>query len=146
MPENDHRSIEQVGIRYAAAVDERDYQALAACFTVDGVYAVSVGDQIGRLAIARFVQTAVDHLAGTQHLASNFLINQSGQTASMRSTFIATHIGAGEYANQLCIIGGVYKDNLVCLEGQWLFARREIQPVWVQGETAMLGVRTRAGS
>ena len=143
MDGNDYRCIEQLGIRYAAMIDERDFQAFAATFTVDGVYAVSAGEQRGREAIAAFAERAVGHLAGTQHLATNFLIELAGDNAKMRSTFIATHIGSGEFEGQHFIIGGVYKDNVKRVDGEWLFSRREIIPVWAKGEKEMLGVTTR---
>jgi len=141
MSEKDFRNIERLGVLYAASIDERDYEKFAACFAQEGIWAVSAGDQKGRKMIADYAKSAVDHLAGTHHLATNFLIDIGDDSATMRSTFIATHLGTEEFQGQQFIVGGVYQDNVVRMDGEWLFLRREIIPSWARGDVAMLRLK-----
>lgn len=141
MNKSDYRLIEELGTRYAAAIDERDYEAFARCFAADGIWAVSAGPQKGHEAIAAYAERAVGHLAGTHHVTTNFLIDMSEGTATMRSTFIATHLGSGDYQGQQYVVGGVYKDDVVNNGGRWEFSRREIVPAWATGDIEMLRLR-----
>lgn len=128
------RAIEQLGVRYAAAIDARDFAGLAACFVADGVWAGPSGERCGRAEIARFAASAVEHLDCTQHLATNFLVTIEADRARMQSQFVATHRRDGV----LFTIGGRYEDAILRVDGQWLFQRRDILPLWSSGDEGVM--------
>lgn len=116
------------------AIDGRDFAGLAACFTPDGIWAGPKGERKGRAEIADYVEMAVGHLTATQHIATNFRVETDGSSAAMHSSFIATHILHGDIYQ----IGGRYEDRIMRDGGIWLFARRDIVPLWASGNPGVM--------
>lgn len=137
MEDADYWAVEQLGVRYAAAIDEREYGKLANCFVSDGIYSGSFGERAGRPAIVAFIEKATSHLSATHHMATNFLVQLDGDTATMRSNFLAVHISAGLHAEEYTM-GGYYKDLMSRVDGQWLIARRNVVTVWTKGNREVL--------
>jgi 3-phenylpropionate/cinnamic acid dioxygenase small subunit len=137
----DLRDIEQLAFRYAAAADDRDFTAFCECFLTDGVWRISTGDVLGRAAIAVHCRSVLAPLAATQHINTNFQIELNGESATMRCNFIATHVEHAAQGGRLCTIGGQYRDLIARRGGIWLFAERQIRPVWLTGDRSMLNLR-----
>jgi uncharacterized protein (TIGR02246 family) len=145
----DRAQIEDLQARYLFALDFRDAEAYAATFAEDGVLDYGAGKIVGRKAIAEMVaalsanaerQRTADtsglRPAAGRHNISNIVVEIDGNRA--RGTAYWFHMGNAnsERAAQLNSFGH-YEDELVKIDGQWLFSLRKIYneqiPEWVAG-------------
>src|ERR1700749_2272774 len=86
------QQIVDVGLRYCAAIDTRDHRALRDCFTPDGVWSTALGDRVGGDAIEGSLLAMSGCLDATQHVTTNQIVTITGDSAIMRSDFIASHL------------------------------------------------------
>lgn len=118
--------------RYTWAGDRGQVDAVAACFTPEGVLDVGEdgGRWTGREAIREELAAVVDRVATSgaaptpvQHHVSSVLIDlHDPSTAAVRSCFcVFTDAGADHW--------GTYRDEVVLdpSEGTWCFARRTVR-------------------
>ncbi len=117
------RAIEQLMIRYVDRIDANDPHGAAACFAPDGV-GVYWGDYRGRAAIAERLTGILEGFTATSHHLTNVLPVITGDRATCQSYVYAFHRRAG--TNDTFHYWGRWVDELVKLDGQWLFARREV--------------------
>jgi 3-phenylpropionate/cinnamic acid dioxygenase small subunit len=137
----DRWDIEEVGVRYATALDTRDWALLATCFTED---ALGEYDGIGRLEGATaFVDTcrgALTPLAASHHLLGNFTCRPKGDEASAAWYFQAQHVRTGTPGGDDYIVAGTYRDRLVRTAAGWRIAERTLSVTWTSGNPEVLKV------
>jgi len=145
----DRAQIEDLQARYLFALDFRDAEAYAATFTEDGVLDYGAGKIVGRKAIGEMVtgirataerQRAEDKSglrpAAGRHNISNIVLEVNGDRAT--GTAYWFHMGNAnpERGAQLNSFGH-YEDELVKVNGEWLFSLRKIYneqvAEWVAG-------------
>jgi SnoaL-like domain len=145
----DRAQIEDLQARYLFALDFRDPDAYAATFAEDGVLDYGAGKIQGRAAIREMVarmrvnderQRAEDKSglrpAAGRHNISNIVLDIDGDRA--RGTAYWFHMGNAnpERSAQLNSFGH-YEDELVRVNGEWLFSLRKIYneqvAEWVAG-------------
>jgi ketosteroid isomerase-like protein len=134
----DRAKIEDLQARYLFALDFRDAEAYAATFTEDGVLDYGAGKLVGREAIRNMVagmrtnaerQGAADtsgpRPAAGRHNISNIVVTINGDRAT--GTAYWFHMGNAnpERRAQLNSFGH-YEDELVKVDGEWLFSLRKI--------------------
>jgi ketosteroid isomerase-like protein len=123
----DRAAIQDVVIRYANALDRRDYDEVASCFTSDA-RAVYAGVELapGADSIISFLkqlrQPLHERHAGT-HLAANLLITLAGDEASAESYVIAYAVPADPGA-PIKMRGVRYRDRLLRQADGWKIAER----------------------
>ncbi len=141
----DRALIEDLQARYLFALDFQDPQAYADTFTRDGVLDYGAGEIKGREAIAQMVagmkertkqQRAKD--AGLRppagrHSITNIVITVNGDKAT--SVAYWSHMGNANPERKSVVNSfGHYEDELVKVNGQWLFSKRkiynEVIPEW----------------
>jgi hypothetical protein len=132
------RAIEQLMIRYIDRIDANDPLGAAACFTEDGV-GVYWGEYRGRTAIADRLAGILDAFAHTSHHLSNVAPVISGDRATAQAYVYAFHRRSG--TNDFLHYWGRWVDELTKVDGQWLFARREV--VGIGSYTAADGEKDR---
>src|ERR1700712_1060018 len=86
------QAIEDLSIRYAVALDERDWWSLERCFRPFAVYEHPGGRLNGFPAILDRIRSALNPLSRTQHLLGNFLVEVDGDTAGAACHFQAQHL------------------------------------------------------
>ena len=133
------RAIEQLMIRYIDRIDANDPPGAAACFTEDGV-GVYWGEYRGRAAIADRLAGILDAFAHTSHHLSNVATVIDGHHATAQAYVYAFHRRTG--TNDFLHYWGRWVDALTKVDGQWLFARREV--VGIGSYTAGDGEKDRA--
>ena len=113
--------------RYVRFADGGRSEALAALFAVDGVLATDTDELRGRVAIAEYLEGVRGDLATSavgggrirHHVSSLRLVVDHREEANATSYFLAmTGSGLDHW--------GVYRDRLVRVEDQWLFAHRRV--------------------
>ena len=136
----DERAIVAVGLRYARALDTRDWDLLAGCFQPDARWGARDTTVEGRAAIRAKAAAALSDLDATQHVTTNFEVTLDDDRAAMRSYFVATHMRRGADGTEArFVVAGTYVDAFVLTSDGWQIARRTIHPMWSSGEQALLG-------
>ena len=143
----DHVRIEQLLMRYAAALNTRDADTYVSLFTPDATFELRraigeppfLGPFKGREALrkqwfpegARAVDASGRRPFGPmRHVTTNYEIDVRGETATVRAFFIEVvsngpNIPPGSKPPTIHAMGR-YEDELVKQDGQWLFARRVV--------------------
>jgi ketosteroid isomerase-like protein len=134
----DRAKIEDLQARYLFALDFRDAEAYAATFAEDGVLDYGAGKLVGREAIRNMVagmranaerqgaaDTSGQRPAAGRHNISNIVLTINGDRAT--GTAYWFHMGNAnpERRAQLNSFGH-YEDELVKVDGEWLFSLRKI--------------------
>jgi hypothetical protein len=112
--------IENLQARYLFALDFKDHDLYVTTFMQDGILDVGNGPVVGREAI----KAAVANMPGGRHHITNLVVRIDGDRATGRAGWMHT----GKNAEGRMTIGGFghYEDDLVKVNGEWLFARRRI--------------------
>jgi len=120
----DHEAITDVLIRYARAVDTRDWDLFRTCFTADVV--ADYGD-LGWWnnieTLKSFMIEAHMGMGPTQHRLTNFHIELDGKSANAVTYVHAVTVLASGPDDWFDTVG-TYEDHLVCQSGSWQIARR----------------------
>ena len=128
----DRIEIDDLLTRYATALDAKDWELFATCFTPDAWIDYSAAGGIkGRLAEVR--QGLAELMAGfprTQHLVTNKAVRLSGDTATCRSClFNPMGVRDGD-GMAVFLEGGYYRDALVRTADGWRIAERSEEPTY----------------
>jgi 3-phenylpropionate/cinnamic acid dioxygenase small subunit len=145
----DYMHIEQLLMRYAAALNTGDADAYVAMFTPDAVFELKrdvdeppfLGPLIGHEALreqwfagARLADDADPDLARRfgpmRHVTTNYEINVEGDAATVRAFFMevvsnGNNSPPGSRPPTIHAMGR-YEDELVRRDGQWLFSKRTV--------------------
>jgi hypothetical protein len=111
--------IEQLAARYIHAADRGDGETFASTFTEDG----RLGTVAGRATLAEFGSGVPQRRPGVRHWLSNLLIDGDGDNATMRS-YLRMTAKVGPDGSAVEVATGCYEDELVRVEGRWLFQVR----------------------
>jgi 3-phenylpropionate/cinnamic acid dioxygenase small subunit len=132
---SDQRAIAELLVRYAGALDRRDWALLESCFTADATvdYGRLGGRQQGYSEIERTVRRALNSLDATQHLVSNFDIQIYGDRATAACQLRAGHYLKGVPDGDVVTVVGSYHDQLVRTDLGWRISHRRLQPAWIEG-------------
>ncbi|MFQ5516674.1 MAG: nuclear transport factor 2 family protein [Acidimicrobiia bacterium] len=140
--EKDRREIEALLIRYATALDTRDWTLLESCFTPDATadYGQLVGRHEGYPAIERTVRQALASYTATQHLLSNFVIRVDGEEATSVCQLRASHYLPGVPGGEVAVVIGRYHDDLVKNASAWRIRQRRLEHAWREGNLEIFNV------
>jgi 3-phenylpropionate/cinnamic acid dioxygenase small subunit len=134
----DERSIIDVCVRYATAIDDRDWDRLRSCFLPDAVGVYHPERQLrGYPAIDDAIRTAVTPLTRTQHLVTNPEIDLDGDEAASRCYLHAQHVRAGVPGGEQFVIAGRYSDRFVRTAEGWRIRERRLDRWWTAGNPAV---------
>ncbi len=147
---DDRALIEDLQARYLFAFDFGDPEGYAGTFAPDGILDFGWGEITGREAIAKFIadgrkrteEARAKTPAGQRpsvgrHIISNIVIKIDGNKA--RGVAYWSHMTSGPDGRGGVDFFGHYEDELVKVNGEWLFARRRIYneavPEWASQYT-----------
>ncbi len=127
----DKIAIHELMARYAWALDTGDPEALAACFTPDGVVTEDVFEEPDVWSGREGIRKLGEHFRnspgfpGRQHPVSHVLLEGDGQRATGKAMAWVTEChGEPPYTLRFC---GYYTDSLEKRDGAWLFTARTIR-------------------
>ncbi|AFR50949.1 nuclear transport factor 2 family protein [Gordonia sp. KTR9] len=129
---SDERAIIEVGLRYARSLDTRDQEAFMSCFTPDAAFGLP--KLRTQTVLDQTLQFLGESFSATQHVTTQFQVEVSGDTASMHSYYIATHVWRQKLADPLFVMGGFYEDSLIRTSDGWRIRDRLLKNVWVTGD------------
>ena len=137
MTPHDIVEINQLAIRYAAAVDRCDVAAFQAVFHRDARLHsyhpdadAPFADLRGHEQLARIPDAMRGMYRHTTHMLANHLVDVDGDAASGEMLCTARHLR--EEAGEAVSINGIlrYVDRYVRHAGKWLIADRQIRFLW----------------
>ncbi len=121
---SDIDAISEVLVRYATAIDTRDWELFRTVFTEDA--ATDYGD-MGKwtdlAGIAAFMESALVGFGATNHMLSNFVIAVDGDRATARS-YVHVVLAAPEDPGTWIDSVGSYDDTLVRTTAGWRIRTR----------------------
>jgi SnoaL-like protein len=117
----DREELIDLTIRYATAIDTRQYPLLSTVFTADAdVDYGEVGHWTGSAEITEFMEAAHVGATHTMHRMSNQVIEIAGDKATLRTYVDALILFEGGGANPV----GYYDDRAVRTSNGWRIASR----------------------
>lgn len=122
MPD-EYSAIRQLCERYVDAINRRDPEAWIATWAPDGVWEYG-GDNPprGRAQLAQFWEQAMADIRAVVMLVNSGVVDSvEGDTATAR-WYHTEDVQIGDDARMAGVT--VYEDDLVRIDGQWLFAKR----------------------
>jgi ketosteroid isomerase-like protein len=135
----DERDITRLCYRYGAALDDRDWPRLRACFTEDAVTEYQgLGRFEGYEAIEKVCQAALLPLDRSHHLIGNVTVEVDGDAATAQCYLHAQHVKAGTPGSDLYVVAGRYTDRLVRTAEGWRFTHRLLETWWTDGNAAVV--------
>lgn len=118
------RAIYRQLVRFARAMDARDWEALNDITTEDITADLGAGDLAGRAALVANMRAFLDDCGPTQHLLGNVLIEVEGERASSRAYVSDMHLGTGEHSGLTFSTLGDYHDRWEYRQGEWRMCHR----------------------
>jgi hypothetical protein len=123
----DRFAIHELAARYAHAIDFREPEAWADCFTTDGSFQSTLQHRvIGREALMEFCRSTPPEMK-PRHWTNHWIMDGDGESAS------ATCYGMllDGAANGRTILTFRYRDRLLKVDGSWKFVERfaDIDPI-----------------
>jgi hypothetical protein len=129
----DEREIVGLAVRYASALDQKDWQLLHSVFAPDGVLmAGALGEVRGPNAIGAAIQGVLDGLT-TQHLNGNHCVVVKGDRARHICYLQAQHVRSGMPGCNWFTIAGTYEDDVIRKPEGWRIQRRTLTITWTNG-------------
>lgn len=136
----DRAEIIDLCVRYARALDSRDWALLSTCFDPHvSVQYGGLGPIEGFEAVEKVCRDALEPLAASQHLLGNFSVEVDGDDASCECYLQAQHVRPGLPGGDKYIVAGRYTDRLQRRPTGWRITQRKLDVVWTDGNSAVLG-------
>ena len=135
----DREAIVAICVRYATALDSRDWPLLRTCFQPDvvGEYE-GIGTLDGVDAIESVCRGALEPLDASQHLLGNHVVEVTGDDAVHSCQLHAQHVRAGAEGGDLYVVAGSYTDRLRRTPDGWRITHRRLAVTWTDGNPAVL--------
>ena len=129
----DRQAIRDLVTRYACAVDRRDFDTVASCFTPDAetdytYFAGPIGDVLEK------IRAGVSGFAMTMHVLGNHLAEVRGDTATSETYAVCYHRRTGVPDGAQLVVAMRYLDELVRTSTGWRIQRRRATVEWQQHE------------
>jgi hypothetical protein len=141
----DRAEISDVVLRYATAVDTRDWALYESIFTEELTVDFSSwsGDPEITMPVSEWVGAVRKTLSGfdaTQHLSSNHVITLSGETATCVSYMVARHHLIEDGERLMHSIGGYYTNRLIKRAGGWKITHCTLKVTWEMGDRRLFEI------
>ena len=126
MSAEDRIALQDVLLRYAAGVDDRDMEMYESCFHPDvEIHGFGAEAMSGAKNWVAHVKTALERFDATQHMLGPQLATIDGDTALTRNDVQAFHYMKGEEGKTLTL-WATYLTDMVRVDGQWKIKRHEL--------------------
>jgi len=119
-------------LRYARAVDDRDWATLQSCFSDRArIVGTLVEDDVAPYLVA--LRRSLDPFSATMHVMSNQYIeySDSPDTAHIETYAVAYHVASGSTdTTPTLTVGVVYRDTMVVENDAWKILHRQVVSKW----------------
>lgn len=135
----DAAAVVDVCVRYARALDRRDWELLATCFDDDAVVEYSGMEPItGVATVVAVCRQALEPLDVSQHLLGNHHVEIDGDRARSECYLHAQHVRTALAPADKFVVAGTYVDTLHRRDDGWRIGRRRLEIAWTDGNPAVL--------
>jgi 3-phenylpropionate/cinnamic acid dioxygenase small subunit len=136
----DRAAIADLTVRYARALDGRDWGLLRSCFSTDAVVEYEGQPPIHGLdALVDVCRGALVPLDASQHLLGNHAVEVDGDEATSECYLHAQHVKHGTPGGDTYVVAGTYVDRLRREQDGWKITHRRLSVTWTDGNSAVLG-------
>jgi uncharacterized protein (TIGR02246 family) len=126
----DRDEISRLLVKFARALDERDWDGYANLYAEDGVFQRPLCKHEGREGLAEFVRDDLGGFIGLHHITGNHDITVRGDSATVRSSLQAYHVRTDDLSD-FWAVGGWYDMELRRTESGWRITKAQPNPVWM---------------
>jgi 3-phenylpropionate/cinnamic acid dioxygenase small subunit len=130
---SDRIEIDDLLTRYASALDAKDWDLWASCFTADAFidYNAAGGIKGSLPEVRKWLSEVMAGFPMTQHLVTNKTVRVDGDTATCRS-YLFNPMGLPGDGGDLVLFfdGGYYRDKLRRTPAGWRIAERIEEPTY----------------
>jgi ketosteroid isomerase-like protein len=123
---DDVREIIDLTLRYAWALDTKQFDLLDDVFAPDATGMLRGRECVGRDAIKDRISSAIVRFDVTQHITTNHQVVVVGATATCRTQLQSQHV----LGDKNFIVGGYYEDELRKTADGWRITHRLMQQTW----------------
>jgi len=122
----DRIALQDVMLKYAAGVDERDFDLYASCF-MENVEVVDFGEAPinGRDEWVKYVKGALDNYGPTQHMLGPQLATVDGDNAHCRTDVQALHY-LKQPEGEILTLWATYETDMVRTNEGWKISRHRL--------------------
>lgn len=137
----DRRQLAELVVRYATALDRRDWKLLESCFSADATGLYGQLELDGRDAIVTHLREALADVDEVQHYVANQRFRVDGDEVIGDSYLYAYHGWKAEPGRAFHIRGG-YRDRIRREPEGWrIVHRHRLAATWSRGDRSHLGGR-----
>ena len=134
----DRQAVVDLAVRYATALDTKDWTLLATCFVPDAVAIYSTRGRVeGYAGIEDVCRGALGPLTASQHLLGNHVVELDGDDGRACCYFQAQHVLTGTEGGDTYTVAGTYRDRVVRTPEGWR-RQRQLTVLWTQGNERVL--------
>lgn len=127
----DELAIQRLMIRYATALDFRDWDLLATCFVPTARVTYPSAPVLEDCdAVIDHCQQALQRYEETQHALTNLTVHLDGDRAEATCYLRGEHVIADDRGRRRWTLGGRYEDVLVRTSVGWRIAERRLVRSW----------------
>ncbi len=138
----DREDISQVLYRYATAIDTRDWDLLATCFSEDleADFRAFGGREVvkGRDTWLAAIRSTIEGLDATQHLTANHVHTVDGDEGTLVAYLQAVHRLDTARSDPEYTVGGYYTCDMVRTAEGWRMRRYSLAVTWHRGNRDIL--------
>lgn len=134
----EEREIIGVALRYARSIDTKNFDLFMSCFTKDALFGLPKLRMNPEMKLELALPFLDSLFGATQHVTTNFEVTVNGDSAAMRSLYIATHVWREQVSDPLFVMGGHYEDKLVRTDDGWRIHDRLLVNAWFTGDRAAI--------
>lgn len=122
----DRIALQDVMLKYAAGVDERDFDLYASCF-LENVEVVDFGEAPinGRDEWVKYVRGALDNYGPTQHMLGPQLASVDGDNAHCRTDVQALHY-LKQPEGEILTLWATYETDMVRTDEGWKISKHRL--------------------
>lgn len=117
---DDRLEIQELANRYSCAMDCNDMDAWISTWAPDGVWIGGAGTYRGTEELLRLLPDLGARVQGKRHIITNHIVTGSASEARLTCYLLVVEAKIGGSST----VTGVYTDDLVKLDGKWVFSKR----------------------
>ncbi len=130
----DRDAITEGLVRYAYAIDDRDFDEVRARFTADAHldYTASGGPAGPRDEVVTWIEQGLALVGRTQHVVTNALVELDGDEATSRCYLVNPLLSPDDPPSTVVLIGGEYRDRWRRTDAGWRIVDRLHVVTWTR--------------
>tara|TARA_B100000676_G_scaffold2195_1_gene1951 strand:- start:235 stop:651 length:417 start_codon:yes stop_codon:yes gene_type:complete len=123
---SDRIALQDVMLKYAAGVDERDFDLYASCF-IENVEVLDFGEAPinGRDEWVKYVKNALDNYGPTQHMLGPQLASINGDNAHCRTDVQALHY-LKQPEGEILTLWATYETDMIRTDEGWKISKHRL--------------------